>query len=166
MKTLLLLRHAKPEDATGGLSDFDRVLNERGQGEAQAVGEFIKKQNLKLDLSLSSPALRARETTELAISAAGLHIELRFDQRIYEAGSRQLLSILTEIEAATSSLMLVGHNPALEDLILTLTRRSEPMSPATLVQISLEIDEWSDLEENTGSLDWLVNPTEARPEPR
>ena len=124
------------------------------------MGEFIKKQNLKLDLTLSSPALRARETTELAISAAGLHSELRFDQRIYEAGSRQLLSLLTEIEAATSSLMLVGHNPALEDLILTLTGRSEPMSPATLVKISLEIDQWNEISANAGTLDWLVNPND------
>lgn len=162
MKTLLLLRHAKPENATGGLSDFNRVLNERGQGEAQSVGEFIRKQNLKLDLILSSPALRARETTELAISAAGLHCEPRFDQRIYEASSRQLLSVLSEVEAATSSLMVVGHNPALEDLILTLTGRSEPMSPATLAKISLGIDEWIDIKENTGSLDWRVKPVEAR----
>ena len=160
MKTPLLLRHGKPENASGGLSDFDRVLSERGRSEAQAVGKYIQKQNLKLDLVLSSPALRARETSELLIRAAGLHSDLRFDQRIYEASSQTLLSLLSEIEAEIPSVMLVGHNPALEELILTLTGRSAHMSPATLAKISLEIDQWSEISANAGTLNWLVNPND------
>lgn len=160
MKTLLLLRHAKPENAVGGLSDFDRALNDRGRREAQAVGKYIQQQKLKLDLLLSSPALRARETTELLISAGGLHGGLRFDQRIYEASSSQLLSLLSEVEAATLSLMLVGHNPGVVDLLEVLTGRTEGMAPATLAKIDLKADKWSTVSAGDGKLDWLVNPND------
>ncbi len=158
MKTIFLLRHAKAENGTEGSSDFDRKLNERGGGDAQAVGELIKQRDLQVDLVLSSPALRARQTSELALKAAGLPKQIRFDKRIYEANPRELLAILSEIDEATTSLMLVGHNPGLEDLILTLTAQPAHLSPATLVKIDLEVAQWTDALENNGTLDWLVKP--------
>jgi phosphohistidine phosphatase len=158
MKTLLLLRHAKPENAVGSMSDFDRALNDRGRGEAEAVGKYIQQQALTLDLVLSSPALRARETTELVLSAAELEVNVNFDQQVYEAGWRQLLVLLSEVEEETPLVMLVGHNPALEDLVHVLTDRTEHMTPATLAKIDLEIEQWSNLKERTGALDWIVRP--------
>ncbi len=148
------------------MSDFDRALNERGRGEAQAVGTFIKKQNVKLDLVLSSPAVRARETTETVLSASGLTNDIRFDQRIYEASPHSLLALLSEINEAASSLMLVGHNPGLEDLIHLLTGRSAHLSPATIAKISFEVDRWGRVDKNTGLLDWVVKPDQLDTEPR
>jgi phosphohistidine phosphatase len=161
MKTLLILRHAKAENATPGLPDLDRALNDRGKGEALAVGGFMRKQNLKIDLVLSSPAQRARETAQLVLDTAGLQIDVRFYPQIYEASPQLLLALLSEAEEATSSLMLVGHNPGLEDLIRTLTGREAHMSPATLAKIDFEVAHWSEVKENTGTLAWLVNPAEA-----
>ncbi len=158
MKTLLLLRHAKAENAVGSLPDFDRALSEHGKSGAQAVGVHLKRQDLKLDLVLSSPALRARETAELVLAAAELRSNIIFDQRIYEAGALQLLALLSEIEGVTASLLLVGHNPALADLLQTLTGHPEHMSPGTLAKISLDVEQWSGVGANTGALDWLVNP--------
>jgi phosphohistidine phosphatase len=158
MKSLYLLRHAKAENATAGWTDFDRPLSDRGRQESQAVRRFILNQDLEFDLVLSSTALRARETTEAVISAAGLHSEVRFDQRIYEASSSLLLALLSEVEDKTNALVLVGHNPGLEDLIRTLTGRAEHLSPATLAKINFEVERWSDVKENTGTLDRLVNP--------
>lgn len=129
MKTLLLLRHAKPENAAGTMSDVDRALNDRGRGEAEAVGKYIQQHALKPELVMSSPAVRARETAELVLSAAGLEVNANFDQQIYEAGWRQLLVLLSEMEEETLSVLLVGHNPALEDLVHVLTDRTEHMTP-------------------------------------
>ncbi|MGH9927669.1 MAG: SixA phosphatase family protein, partial [Pyrinomonadaceae bacterium] len=81
MKTLFLLRHAKAETPAPGLADPNRTLNERGKKEAQALGAFVKKQHLKFDLVLCSPAARARETTKLALAAAELAGNVRYDQR-------------------------------------------------------------------------------------
>ena len=159
MKSLLILRHAKAADGGSGLPDFDRALNERGRREAQAVGEFLRLQNLRLDLVLSSPALRARETAETVVSIAGLPGEVRFDKRIYEASWPALFALFSEIGDAVSAVMLVGHNPALEDLIFTLTGRPEHLSPATIVKINFDVEQWDDVSENTGTIDWRQSQT-------
>lgn len=160
MKTLMLVRHAKSENAAPGLPDFDRALNDRGRKEAQAVGKFIRKQNLRFDLIMSSPALRARETAELVLGAAGLELDVHFDQRVYEASPPRLLEVLSELEDGTGSVILVGHNPGMEELVQLLTDRAEHMATGTLAKIDLKADRWSKVLEEKGSLDWLVKPKE------
>jgi phosphohistidine phosphatase len=160
MKTLFLLRHAKAENGSAGSPDFDRALNDRGRKEAQAVGTFIQKQTLVLDLVLSSTAKRARETTELVLASANLAVEMRYDQRLYEAGPLQLLEVITQIEEGRSSVLLVGHNPGMEELLQLLTGRLEHMATGTLAKIDLKVARWNQALEEKGSLDWMVKPKE------
>ena len=162
MKTLLLLRHAKAENAAPGLTDLNRALNERGRREARAVGTFIKEQGLKFDLVLCSPAVRARQTTELVLAAAGLAANVRYDQRIYEAGPLRLLEVISEIEVDTSAILMVGHNPGIEELLQLLTDHNEQMGTGTLAKIELNADEWSKVLEGKASLDRIVKPTERK----
>ena len=160
MKTLLLLRHAKAENATGGSSDINRALNERGKKEAQAIGTFIRKQDLTVELVMCSPAVRARETAELVIAAAEATANVRYDQRIYEASPRQLLEIISEVEEDKSAVLLVGHNPGMEDLLRALTATGESMATGTLAKINLRLDEWSRVTEDSGDLECIVRPDE------
>jgi len=163
MKTLFLLRHAKAENAAPGLTDLERALNERGRKEAQAIGTFVKKQNLKFDVVLSSTAVRARETTELVLASAELAANVRHDRRIYEAGPLRLLEVISEIEEDTSAVLLVGHNPGMGELLQLLTIRDEQMATGMLAKIDLAAAEWSKLTEDNGSpcnLVWIVNPNE------
>jgi phosphohistidine phosphatase len=160
MKTLFLLRHAKAENGSTGSPDFDRALNDRGRKEAQAVGAFIRKQNLVLDLILSSTAKRARETTELILASANLSVDVGYDQRIYEAGPLRLLEVLSEIEEDHSSVLLVGHNPGMEELLQLLTGRLEHMATGTLAKIDLKADWLNQTLETKGNLDWIVKPKE------
>ena len=155
MKTLLLLRHAKAENAAAGSSDINRALNERGKKEAQAIGTFIRKQNLTFELALCSPAVRARETAELVLAAAEVTANVHYDQRIYEASPRQLLEVISEVEEDKSAVFLVGHNPGMEDLLGALTGTGEPMATGTLAKINLKLDEWSRVTEDIG--DWNVS---------
>jgi phosphohistidine phosphatase len=160
MKTLFLLRHAKAENGSAGSPDFDRALNDRGRKEAQAVGTFIQKQNLVLDLVLSSTAKRARETTELVLASANLAVEMRYDQRLYEAGPLRLLEVISQIEEGRSSVLLVSHNPGMEELLQLLTGRLERMATGTLAKIDLKVARWNQALEEKGSLDWMVKPKE------
>ena len=160
MKTLLLLRHAKAENPTAGSSDINRALNERGKREAQAMGTFIRKQNLTFELVLCSPAVRARETAELVLASAEVAANVRYDQRIYEASPRQLLEVISEVEEDKSAVLLVGHNPGMEELLKALTGREEPMATGTLAKIDFNIDEWSRIAEDSGSLELIVSPNE------
>ena len=158
MKTLVLLRHAKAENGSTGLSDSDRALNDRGRKEAQAVGTFIRKQDLALDLVLSSSAKRARETTELVLTSASLAVEVRYDKGIYEAGPLRLLDVVAQIENQHSAILLVGHNPGTEELLQLLTDRAEHMTTGTLAKIDLNVPTWSKVTEQKGILDWIVTP--------
>jgi phosphohistidine phosphatase len=158
MKTLFLLRHAHAENPGPGSSDLDRALDERGRKEARAAGIFIKQLNLKFGQVLCSTAVRARETTDILIAAAELQASVRYDQRIYEAASPQLLEVIREVEDEKGSLLVVGHNPGMEELIKLLTAQIVPMSTCTLAKIDLEGDQWSNIREAGGSLDWTVKP--------
>lgn len=160
MKTLFILRHAKSSWKDSALQDYDRPLNGRGRKAAELIGGFIRKQKVRPDLILSSPAVRARETIEIVMKTAKLGIELRYDQRIYEAGPLRLLEVISQIDEDRSIVLLVGHNPGLEELLHVLTDRVEQMSTGTLAKISFGTTKWRKTLEKKGSLDWLVKPKE------
>lgn len=157
MKTLFLLRHAKADNPTTGLTDLNRALNERGKNEAQVIGTFLKKHNQKVNLVLCSTAVRARQTTELVLAAAELAANVRYDGRIYEAGPLRLLEVISEIEESLSVVLLVGHNPGMEELLKILTGRLERMATGTMAKIELSA-EWSKAMEGSGTLDLIVKP--------
>lgn len=160
MKTLLLLRHAKSSWDDPALRDFDRPLNKRGLKAAPLIGQFMLKRNVRPGLLISSPAKRARKTAKLVINSAQLDIKPRLDERIYEASAEQLLEVVSQIETSADEVMLVGHNPGLEDLLLALTGEVRRMPTAALARIALDIERWSDAREVGGQLEWLVNPKE------
>jgi len=160
MKTLFILRHAKSSWKDDSLQDFDRPLNGRGRKAGELIGTLMREKKLTPDLVLSSPAVRARETIEIVMKTARLPAELRYDQRIYEAGPLRLLEVISQIEEDKSSVLLVGHNPGLEELLQVLTGRVEHMATGTLGKIDLKATKWSKPLEDKGSLDWLVKAKE------
>jgi len=153
MKTLLLLRHAKSSWDDSGLKDFERPLNNRGLQAAPAIGRFLRQQKLQPHLILSSPAERARQTASLVTETARLTADLRYDERIYEASLERLMEVLAQIEDAAEVVMLVGHNPGLEELLEHLTGEAQRMPTAALASISLELDKWGKVREHAGRLE-------------
>ena len=162
MKTLLLLRHAKSSWKDTNVKDFDRSLNQRGLKAAPGIGRLMRKRKLEPKLVLSSPAERARQTTQLVIDAAGMKTELRYDERIYEATGARLFEIVAQIEDDADLALLVGHNPGLEELLEKLTGEARSLPTAALVCIGLEIEKWSKLRAGAGRLEWLVKPKELK----
>ncbi len=159
MKILLLLRHAKSSWRDEALSDFDRPLNERGKKAAHAIGRYIRKHKMMPDLVLSSPAVRARETTGIITTTAKLTAEIRYDQRIYEADPPRLVQVLSQIENNFCSVLLVGHNPGIEELISLLTGSSQHMPTAALAKIRLEgADDWSEISQAKAILELTIKP--------
>ena len=125
MLTLLLLRHAKAEPAQAHLADKDRALAPRGCADAARIGAFIAAECVTPDLVLCSTARRTRETWELARSAFAVSIETHYEPGIYEATTARLLAIIRRAPSRTKCLMLVGHNPGLEELTSDLIRDGE-----------------------------------------
>lgn len=160
MKILYLLRHAKSNWKEQGLQDFDRPLNGRGREAAPLVGRFIRDRKLRVDLLLSSPAERARQTAALIKEAAGLSADLLYDERIYEADAARLLEVVTQAADSADALLLVGHNPGMEELLKFLTGEERQMPTAALACVMMDVERWAKARARAGRLEWLVRPKE------
>jgi phosphohistidine phosphatase len=111
-----VLRHAKAS-REGGKSDFERPLTRRGRRDAPRMARWLKSRDLVPDLIVSSPARRASETAELVLDEVGLGDAVRLDERVYNADVAALLAVLAELPDDARRVLLVGHNPGLEDLV-------------------------------------------------
>lgn len=156
MKTLFLLRHAKSSWSNNSLADFDRPLNDRGLAAAKYMGHFLKDQSPPPQLVISSPALRTRQTTKIVLSESAFDTQPKFDERIYEASVKDLLSIIADVSDEIKVLLLVGHNPGMEDVLKQLTGERREMATATLAKIVFDEDRWKALETSEGKLELLM----------
>ena len=161
MRTLYLLRHAKSSWKDDSLRDFDRPLKGRGREAAEQIGQVLAAEKLTgaALLVISSPAVRARETTQLVLQTAGLTLDPRFDERIYEADVPALLEVVSSIPDSAQTAMLVGHNPGFENLLSYLTGDNRHMSTCALARIEFaDAVSWSDVSEHSGRLTSFVTP--------
>jgi phosphohistidine phosphatase len=135
---LIIMRHAKSDWTSGTTADFDRPLSKRGKREGQGMGRYLAEQQLVPERIISSPALRARQTTELVADEIGITTdEIIWLEKIYAALLKDLLSVIEAYAENLCSLMLVGHNPGLDELLCFLAReRAVPTSKGKLMTTS------------------------------
>lgn len=174
MKTLSLLRHAKSGWDDPVARDFDRPLNKKGKKAAIAMGRRARELGLAPDRLIASPAARVTQTLDSFFEGFGRTIETIWDKRIYLASSSTLLDVIRETDASIDHLMLAGHNPGLEDLILDLVADdgSSPLRDivetkyptASLAQLNWEGEDWRSLAPASGiHLDVLTRPRDLDP---
>ncbi|HEX7856654.1 MAG TPA: histidine phosphatase family protein [Sphingobium sp.] len=155
MKTVTLLRHAKSDWNDSVSRDFDRPLNERGKRAARLMGEWARTQKLRFDAIVASPAVRVTETLDHFLEAYGHSVDTRWDRRIYLASSATLLDVLRDLPDDLGAVLMVGHNPGLEDLVLdtvpdsasdSLREAVEAKYPtATIAALRFEAEHWTDI---------------------
>lgn len=168
MKTLILLRHAKSGWDDSVARDFDRPLNPKGQRAGRTVGQHLRSAGIRFDAAIASPAVRVMETLAQVSDGYGQAIEPVWDRRIYLASAPTLLDIVQETDDAVNSLLLVGHNPGLEDLVLSLVpdrtgdperdKVEEKFPTASIAELRFDVDHWSDIRSGTGILTRFVRP--------
>jgi phosphohistidine phosphatase len=144
MKTLLLLRHAKSSWKDPELDDHDRPLNKRGKADAPRMGQLLQEEGLVPDFILASSAKRCRKTAEHVIHASGYRGETRITGEIYEASAARLLELIAALEDDLERVLIIGHNPGLEELVERLTGAYSPLTTAALAQLELPVDRWRD----------------------
>lgn len=160
---LLILRHGK-SDWPVDMDDFSRPLKKRGRRAAKQIGRWLHERHLIPDTILSSPATRALETAQQVCKQLGIDKSaIVCDPRIYEADALTLLDVL-KTSCHEQRVLLVGHNPGLEDLLLKLVPDSVPLSAngkclptAALAHLSFEGD-WTELAEDGAKLVTLIRP--------
>ena len=129
MKRIYLLRHAKSSWDDLSLTDFDRPLNKRGRNAAPRVGKLLRKRGWTPDLVLCSTAARARETWELIADELEAEPQVKPLKTLYLATPSQMLRALQRTSAETASVMLVGHNPGIENLAAQLAGPDSKKKP-------------------------------------
>lgn len=157
MKTLLLMRHAKSDWDADYATDHDRPLNQRGIKSARLMGRVVAEEDLAPDVVISSTALRARTTAELAMSSGDWGSELILDRALYDEGTKGVLSTAAAARDVPR-LMLVGHQPTWSMLVAALTGETADMKTATVAVIDLDLGTWRGLPGAAGTLNRLLQP--------
>lgn len=162
MRRLLLLRHAKSSWKDPALDDHDRPLNKRGRRDAPRMGQLMAEKKLAVDLALCSSARRARDTAFTVLHEAGYEGETRILRSLYMADPEGLVEALRRLEGEPERVLVIGHNPGLEELVQALTGETEELPTAGLAVIDLAIDKWTDivLGKGQGKLAGLWKPKE------
>lgn len=142
-----MLRHAKSSWGDSSLDDWQRPLNDRGRRDAPRVGEWLRDRALVPDLIITSDAVRARETAAAVADAAGYMREIVIEPSLYHAAPADAIAVLKSIShQAAHRILLVGHNPGLEDLVSRLSGEHHDLVTAAIVELAVPIDRWSELD--------------------
>ena len=160
MKTVLLLRHAKSKRGPEYETDFERPLAGRGERDAPRMGAFLAEQGPMPDMILSSAAERARQTALLCAEAADYMGEIRFEETLYDSGVDGAMELFWALDNAVQTVLMVGHNPDIAELVEMLSGEWTRMPTAALARIDCPIDSWADLDERGGQLTWVRVPRE------
>ncbi|MBT6122584.1 MAG: histidine phosphatase family protein [Candidatus Puniceispirillum sp.] len=157
MARITLLRHGKSENPQAGFADFDRALNNRGQKNADNVGKMMMRQKMLPDLVLVSPAVRTKQTYEIA-SQNWSDIPMEFVDSLYEATANQLMYVIEERAGQYQNVLVIGHNPSLVVLLNRMvgsTHTDNNLSyfpTCCLADIGFEADRICDINPEDGRL--------------
>jgi phosphohistidine phosphatase len=164
MKRLFLLRHAKSSWDDAELVDHDRPLAPRGRRAVKLIAEHLGREGVTPALVLCSSARRTRETLQRVAPALGQGLSVEIERELYAASEQRLLERLRAVEDGVESLMLIGHNPGVEQLALSLAgsgqnlaglRRKYPTGALATLEFS---GHWGDLQPGRAELIDFVTP--------
>lgn len=165
MRRLFLLRHAKSSWQTEGQDDFDRPLNARGRKAGPLMGAYIAEHGTSPDLILCSTACRARQTLSLILPFLAGEATIHLEDALYLASSDRMLARLVQAEDSFERVMIIAHNPGLQDLTLSLAEFGADLETvrnkfptAALAQIDFDIDSWAAAAPREGILTRFVTP--------
>ena len=168
MFQLILMRHAKSSWSDEEVVDRERPLSARGRAAAPRMGKALSERDIVPDLILCSPARRARQTLDLALSAMGAKPKTTVAEALYAFGDgTAYLALIRKQAKSCRTLMIVGHNPSLaaladrlassgEDRSLAALRRKFPT--AAVACLSFPVARWSDVGWGSGKLEWFLTP--------
>ena len=167
MRRLLLFRHAKAESSKPGEEDRARALIERGRKDAGRIGAYMASHGLKPDRVLVSPAKRAQETWKHVAAALKPAPAATMVEKLYDATPHAILAAIKEAPASAHTLMVIGHNPGLQELAVMLIASGdidarealrEKLPTSGLAIVDFAFDDWGRLHPQSGRLERFVSP--------
>ena len=160
MKRLHILRHAKSSWDDPDLADHERPLAPRGEKAAVRIAQHAQKEGIAPELVLCSTALRARQTLAALLPVLSGDVEIRLEEALYGAGAEAVLDRLHGVDEAVASVLVIGHNPTLHELVLTLTGREDKLErfPTGALASLTFTAPWADLTAGGAELASFVIP--------
>jgi len=159
MKTLLVMRHAKSDWGSPSGDDHERSLADRGVKAARRMGRFLADAGPTPQLVISSTAVRARTTVELAVESGGWKCPIITRVDFYASDPDRVLDVVRETEDSVERLLIAGHEPTWSTLVTWLIGGGRVGMPTAAVAcLDLRNDRWIDLAPATCELRWLVTP--------
>ena len=158
---IILFRHGKSDWNANYASDHERPVSKRGIKAAKKMGRYLSNIDQVPELIISSTALRALNTAEIAINAGKWSSKLVLEKQIYESNVETLISIISKQSNEYNSICLVGHEPTFSSFIERCNNSTWSRFPtASMAQINFNINSWYDIDLKFGSLVWLIRPKE------
>ena len=160
-KSVILFRHGKSDWNATFESDHDRPVSKRGSKAAKKMGKYLSNIDQVPSLIISSTALRAQNTAEIAIKAGKWSSDLVLEKKIYESSVETLKSIISKQNDGYNSICLVGHEPTFSSFIERCNDSIWSRFPtASMARIDFNINSWCDIDFKIGNLVWLIRPKE------
>jgi phosphohistidine phosphatase len=175
MKRLITFRHAKSGWDQPATRDFDRALNDKGKRAAAVMGRHMRSIGLEFDAVIASPAVRVVETLDAMFDGYGKRPAVGWDRRVYLASASNLLEVVQEAPDGAGAILLAGHNPGIEELVLSLSSDAgeeeirargeveEKYPTASIAELTFDVDRWADVDEGGGHLVRFVRPRDLDP---
>ncbi len=160
MKTVYIVRHAKSSWDFPHLSDHERPLLEKGKKRTRLINDYLIKNRIRVDLIISSHAVRAHETARIIARAIGYPPEnIRIDRMIYHADADRLADQFFDVPNSVDTIMLVGHNPTLTNFAnMYLDEKIDWLPTSAVVSISFDTERWEDLPLAKHKTNFLITP--------
>jgi phosphohistidine phosphatase len=171
-KWLYLLRHAKSSWDNPSLADHDRPLSSRGRRASELIADYLRREAVAPSLVLCSSSRRTRETLERISAGLEEEIAVQIEEALYAASASGLIAMLHAVDPRVDSVLLIGHNPGIQELALALAGRGVQREPlrekfptAALAILTFHAD-WSELAPDAAELVAFVRPRELEDLPR
>ncbi|MEN8303269.1 MAG: histidine phosphatase family protein [Campylobacterota bacterium] len=159
MKTLYLIKHAKSDWSVPGESDMERDITKKGLKHINTIGSYLALQGINPDVILSSCALRAQETSNVLAQKIDFSGPQYYLQELYQSSPELIKEIIMAQDDELSSMFIVGHNPQLSELVFMLSGEHIAKMPSlAIVAIKFDIQEWSELQEKQGTIEFFISP--------
>lgn len=152
MKKLYIVRHTQKEELTLQKDDYDRQLNEQGVIDANNLAKKFADKYGKVDLIVSSPAIRTRTTAEILAQKLNYRKAIMYNEVLYMAFVNELLETITYTYDTVDNMVLIGHNPSLTALAVTLVGFKEKFEMGAYMEIEFDCDSWIDIDKENAKL--------------
>lgn len=152
MKKLYIVRHSQKEEEQLNKDDYDRKLSIEGEKEAKIMANNLALRNPSIDLIVASPAIRTRRTAEIFAEILNYKKSIMLNEVLYMAFVNELIETISYTFDTVDSMLLVGHNPSLTALAITLVGFKEKFQMGAIMEIEFDCNSWIDISKENARL--------------